>query len=169
MTFLFAMWALGLASASTVAVTGATGKLGRCAVAQLVAEGHEVRCLVRRAPSGSGSRASEEPGEVAAWLASLGAELLQGDVTDATAVRRLLKGCRFCLALHGAKRFTKASDWLPWVDESREPSHGRQVNCEAVELLLKVAEEEGCERLVRVTGKARYAYRIHDMKKIIHI
>ena len=144
-----------LSAEGTVAVTGATGKLGRWAVQQLLASGRPVRCLVRQAPKGEALWSSEEPGQVAAWLASQGAELVVGEVTEEEAVRRLLRGCESCLALHGAKRFTKVSDWLPWVDESEEKSHGRQVNCEAMTLLLKLAEEQGCKRLVRVTGKAR--------------
>jgi len=92
--------------------------------------------------------------QVAAWLASLpGVELIKGTVTDREALGRLLQGSSYCLALHGATRFTKPTDWLPWVDESQDPLHGRQVNCEAVSLLLSAAEEANLKRLVRVTGK----------------
>ena len=28
------------------------------------------------------------------------------------------EGCSACLALHGTSRLTKATDWLPWVDEA---------------------------------------------------
>ena len=42
-----------------VAVTGATGKLGRHAVEQLVAAGHPVRCLVRCDPAATASRGQD--------------------------------------------------------------------------------------------------------------
>ncbi|MET0234218.1 MAG: NAD(P)H-binding protein [Kibdelosporangium sp.] len=58
----------------TILVTGATGKVGRQAVAQLQAQGHDVRALVRR-PSGAA------------------AETL-GDLTDVDSVRRALAGVR---------------------------------------------------------------------------
>ncbi|CAK9114576.1 Uncharacterized protein ycf39 (ORF319) [Durusdinium trenchii] len=139
----------------TVAVTGATGKLGRHAVEQLVAAGHPVRCLVRCQVGAVGRRDKEATSEeVAAWLASLpGVELIQGEVTDGETLQKLLQGCSACLALHGSTRFTKVTDWLPWVDEREDSNHGRQVNCEAIAQLLAAAEQQKCPRLVRVTGK----------------
>ncbi|MBP2322916.1 uncharacterized protein YbjT (DUF2867 family) [Kibdelosporangium banguiense] len=56
----------------TILVTGATGKVGRQAVSQLHAQGHDVRALVRR-PSGL-------PGEI------------PGDLTDAGSVKQALDG-----------------------------------------------------------------------------
>ena len=48
-----------VAGAPPVAVTGATGKLGRHAVEQLVAAGHPVRCLVRCDPAATASRGQD--------------------------------------------------------------------------------------------------------------
>ena len=151
-----------VAGATPVAVTGATGKLGRHAVEQLVAAGHPVRCLVRCDPAATASRGQDARNtEVAAWLATLpGVELIKGEVTDRQAVGHLLQGCKVCLALHGVSRLTKLTDWLPWFDESQEPMHARQVNCEAISLLLSVAEEHHLERLVRVSGKGEDPFSI---------
>lgn len=141
-------------AADMVAVTGATGKLGRHAVQQLVEQGHSVRCLCRSAPTTPSKGEDATAGEVAAWLATLpGVEVLQGQVTEKGKVFELLQGCSACLALHGAKRYTKPVDLLPWVDESTDANHGKQVNCEAVGYLLDAAVANGCKRLVRVTGK----------------
>ncbi|CAJ1361255.1 unnamed protein product [Effrenium voratum] len=154
--FVLAMAAASAASAGSaapVAVTGATGKLGRHAVKRLVEQGERVRCLVRcdPAPAASGSGKEASKAEVAAWLAALpGVEL----------VKELLRGCKACLALHGATRFTKLQDFLSWVDESLDANHARQVNCEAVSLLLEAAEAQNCQRLVRVTGKGEEPWSI---------
>eukprot|EP00439_Symbiodinium_sp_Y106_P039416 s4399_g4.t2 len=115
-------------AADMVAVTGATGKLGRHAVQQLVEQGHSVRCLCRSAPTTPSKGEDATAGEVAAWLATLpGVEVLQGQVTEKGKVFELLQGCSACLALHGAKRYTKPVDLLPWVDESTDANHGKQV------------------------------------------
>lgn len=139
-----------------VAVIGATGKLGRHAVRQLVEQGCEVRCLVRHDPS-KRPKASQtaSPAEVTAWLATMpGVELVRGDITDSQCVMNLLKGCSACLALHGSVRRTQLSDLLPWVDETLEPGHAKQVNFDGIRNIIKAARASGtCKRIVRVTGK----------------
>ncbi|OLP97410.1 hypothetical protein AK812_SmicGene20265 [Symbiodinium microadriaticum] len=163
-TLLLALAAFAVrCAADMVAVTGATGKLGRHAVQQLVEQGYSVRCLCRSAPTKPSRGEDATAGEVAAWLATLpGVEVFQGQVTEKEKVMELLRGCSACLALHGAKRYTEPEDLLPWVDESTDANHGKQVNCEAVGYLLDAAVANGsmskrtstcCKRLVRVTGK----------------
>mgnify|MGYP003685133427 CR=1 FL=1 len=88
-----------------VAVTGGTGKLGRRAVEQLVANNVPVRVLLRQPPSAaaeaSGAVAASKP-QVAAWLEAMpGVTLVKGDVTDPASLNELLRGCSACLALHG--------------------------------------------------------------------
>ncbi|HLN60806.1 MAG TPA: SDR family NAD(P)-dependent oxidoreductase, partial [Symbiobacteriaceae bacterium] len=68
-------------------VTGANGFVGSRVVRRLVGEGMQVRALVRR-PEACGD------------LAEMGAQLFQGDITDAAAVARAMAGAH--LVVHTA-------------------------------------------------------------------
>ena len=71
-------------SASQILVTGAAGavgSIGRNLTEMLLAKGHKVRALVRR-----------EDGR-AQVLRQLGAEVMQGDLTDLAAMHRAIDGC----------------------------------------------------------------------------
>ena len=71
-------------SSSQVLVTGAAGavgSIGRNLTEMLLAKGHKVRALVRR-----------EDGR-AQVLRQLGAEVMQGDLTDLTAMHHAIDGC----------------------------------------------------------------------------
>jgi uncharacterized protein YbjT (DUF2867 family) len=63
-----------------VLVTGGTGFVGPKVVQALLAQGHEVRALVRR---------PERAAQLAAW----GAELVTGDVTDPPSLHTAVDGC----------------------------------------------------------------------------
>jgi uncharacterized protein YbjT (DUF2867 family) len=70
--------------ASPILVTGAAGAvgaIGRSLTAMLLAKGHKVRALVRRED------------ERADALRRLGAEVVQGDLTDLAAMHRAIEGC----------------------------------------------------------------------------
>jgi uncharacterized protein YbjT (DUF2867 family) len=60
---------------------GAIGSIGRNLTEMLLAKGHRVRALVRR---------EDDRAEA---LRQLGAEVVQGDLTDLTAVHRAIEGC----------------------------------------------------------------------------
>jgi uncharacterized protein YbjT (DUF2867 family) len=60
---------------------GAVGSIGRNLTEMLLAKGHRVRALVRR---------EDERAEA---LRRLGAEVMQGDLTDLTAMHRAIEGC----------------------------------------------------------------------------
>ena len=60
---------------------GAVGSIGRNLTEMLLAKGHNVRALVRR---------EDERAEA---LRQLGAEVMQGDLTDLTAMHRAIEGC----------------------------------------------------------------------------
>jgi nucleoside-diphosphate-sugar epimerase len=77
-------------------VTGATGQLGSHIAEQLRAAGERVRALVR-APL------------KAAFLRDQGVEVVEGDLRDPAAVRRVLAGAD--IVYHCAAR---VSDWGPW-------------------------------------------------------
>src|SRR3954451_24425209 len=69
---------------SAILVTGAAGAVGaicRNLTAMLLAEGHKVRALVRREDVRSEG------------LRRLGAEVVQGDLTDLTSMHRAIEGC----------------------------------------------------------------------------
>ena len=71
--------------ASPILVTGAAGDIGaigRNVTAMLIAKGHKVRALVRRED------------ERAQHLRALGAEVVQGDLTDLTSMHRAIEGCK---------------------------------------------------------------------------
>lgn len=78
----------GTGPAGTVLVTGATGFLGSSLVRRLLSDGARVRVLVR------------SPGR-AAWLASGGAEVIPGDITDRAAVRAAVTGADVIYHLAG--------------------------------------------------------------------
>src|SRR2546430_15130998 len=60
---------------------GAVGSIGRNVTEILLAKGHKVRALVRR---------EDERAEA---LRQLGAEVVQGDLTDLTSMHRAIEGC----------------------------------------------------------------------------
>src|SRR6476469_10477904 len=60
---------------------GAVGGVGRNLTEMLLAKGHKVRALVRR---------EDERAEA---LRQLGAEVMEGDLTDLTAMHRAIEGC----------------------------------------------------------------------------
>jgi uncharacterized protein YbjT (DUF2867 family) len=71
--------------ASPILVTGAAGDIGaigRNVTAILIAKGHKVRALVRRED------------ERAQHLRALGAEVVQGDLTDLRSMHRAIEGCK---------------------------------------------------------------------------
>src|SRR5271156_1462593 len=60
---------------------GAVGAIGRNLTAMLLAKGHKVRALVRREDERAGA------------LRQLGAEVVQGDLTDLASMHRAIEGC----------------------------------------------------------------------------
>ena len=60
---------------------GAVGAIGRNLTAMLLAKGHKVRALVRREDQRAGA------------LRRLGAEVVQGDLTELAAMHRAVESC----------------------------------------------------------------------------
>lgn len=116
-------------------VTGATGMLGSYVVERLVAEGWQVRAMVRRP-------------ERAAWLRDLGADLVPGDLTDAESVRRAVDDCDG--VIHAAAAIGSGSGWDAF----------RAGNVDGTRAVVDAAADVGA-RLVHVSstsvfGAARY-------------
>ncbi|MCR2812926.1 NAD-dependent epimerase/dehydratase family protein [Microbacterium sp. zg.Y1090] len=105
-----------------VAVTGASGYLGRAVAAELVAAGHEVRALQRR------------PSRVE------GVTDVLGSVTDPQAVARVVDGAEGIV--HLAAKVSLAGD----------PAEFHEVNVEGTRALLDAAERAGASRFVQVSS-----------------
>jgi dihydroflavonol-4-reductase len=111
-----------------VLVTGATGFLGRHLVACLVERGEEVRALVR-------------PRSDAAAVASLGVDVVRGDLFGGADVRRAADGCRVVFHVAGLVSH-----------ERRRAVDLRRVNVEAVRAVLEAVDPSA--RFVHVSSVA---------------
>lgn len=113
-------------------VTGATGFIGRRLVQRLRRAGFEVKCLVR----------NEQKAE---FLVDLGAEIVQGDVTDRTVIAESLRGCD--VVVHLANVY---SMWLLDGDEFE------RVNVGGTQAIVETACDVGVKKFVYVSTVAVY-------------
>jgi dihydroflavonol-4-reductase len=104
-------------------VTGATGFVGRAVVEALLAQGREVRVLIRR------PRHRALPG--------LAVEVVRGDLTDPVSLARALQNC--------SRLFHVAADYRLWVPD---PAGMYAANVEGTRSLLQAGLEAGLERVV---------------------
>ncbi|MDA0229573.1 MAG: NAD-dependent epimerase/dehydratase family protein [Proteobacteria bacterium] len=114
----------------TTLITGATGFLGSAVVRLLVAEGREVRALVRGA---SDSRNIE----------GLDIERVTGDLTDSASLKAAAKGCD---ALYHV-----AADYRLWIPKPKEIY---DINVEGTRNLMRAAGEAGVARIVYTSSVA---------------
>jgi nucleoside-diphosphate-sugar epimerase len=116
-----------------ILVTGGTGFVGSHSVAALMADGHEVKLLVR------------SPDRIAPALAPLGVkerlDHVVGDVTDRDCVERALTGCD--AVLHAAAVYD--------LDARAYPGIAR-VNVAGAETVLRAAVARGCDPVVHVSS-----------------
>jgi len=152
-----------------VAVIGATGKLGRSLIQQLTSLGIPVKCLVRNTKSDDtlvpSIDSSASSLQVARYLSTLpNVELIKGDVTNQDSVTQLLDGCSACIAVYGARRSTKLSDFLPWTNpEDNDISHSKQVNYQGVKNIITAAQKQQCKRIIRITGKGEDPFSVFSI------
>ncbi len=102
-----------------ILITGATGSQGGATARELLAAGHKVRAMTRKPDSGA-----------ARDLAARGAEIVQGDLDDASSLRRALQG------VWGA--FAVQNTWEAGVE--REEAQGKH--------FAKLAREAGVQHFV---------------------
>jgi len=117
----------------TTLVTGAAGFLGSHVTRQLVAEGHDVRVLLR---ASSSNRA----------ISDVSLEYVTGDLRDANSLERAMKG---------AKRvFHVAADYRLWAKRSRDIYDS---NVGGTKNLLAAARKAGVEQLIYTSTVATIA------------
>ena len=117
----------------TTLVTGAAGFLGSHVTRQLVAQGYEVRVLLR---ASSSNRA----------ISDLSLEYVTGDLRDANSLERAMKG---------AKRvFHVAADYRLWAKRSRDIYDS---NVGGTKNLLAAARKAGVEQLIYTSTVATIA------------
>ncbi len=109
----------------TILVTGGTGFVGGHVVHALRAEDRPVRALVRDPRKG-------------ARLAGWGCELVEGDVADASAIRRAVEGCKFVVHLVAIRRGS--------------PAEFERVMSQATRDLVAAAREAGVQRFVLMSA-----------------
>ena len=120
----------------TYFVTGGTGFVGSHVAERARQSGHAVRCLAR-------------PSSDTAFLKSIGADIVPGDLTDRDVLAKALDGVD--VVVHSA---AKVGDWGP-VDEYR------QVNVEGLRHLLDAVKGKPLQRFVHVSSLGVYEARHH--------
>lgn len=130
----------------TVAVTGASGFVGRYVVRELLSRGHTVRALVRDA-----SRARDGLGELAAKV-----DLVVGDICDDAALARLLRGVDACIHLVGIIREVRG-------DTTDKPQTFERMHVAATRHVVDACRSAGVRRYIHMSalgvgsdGKAEY-------------
>jgi len=121
-----------MSGADVVLVTGASGFIGGAVCRALSQRGYKVRALVRR----SSPRDNLRP-EL---------EIVEGDMTDAAAVRQALAGCRFLVHVAANYRL-----WTP------EPNELMRVNVEGARIVMEEALRAGVERVLYTSSVATLA------------
>lgn len=111
-----------------VAVTGGSGVVGTAVVRHLVAAGHEVWALAR-SPASS------------AKLDDLGASVVHGDIFDADALDRMVKGSDRVFHIAGVNELC-----------SRAPSGMWKVNVEATLGVLEASDRAGVDRFIHTSS-----------------
>lgn len=114
-----------------VLVTGATGFVGGALAERLLADGVQVRALVRDA-----TRARD--------LEARGASLVVGDLADPAALAQAVAGCAVVFSVGAALRGTALEQYA--------------VNVTGVRYLAEAAHKAGVQRVVHVSTIAAYGY-----------
>ncbi len=114
----------------TTLITGASGFVGSAVLRRLLDAGEEVRALVR-------------PASDRRNLEDLPIEVVSGDLTDPSSLRRALQGCR---AL-----FHVAADYRLWIPR---PQEMYSANVDGTATLMRTALDSGVERIVYTSSVA---------------
>ncbi|MED5501940.1 NAD-dependent epimerase/dehydratase family protein [Salinicola sp. LHM] len=112
--------------ATSVALTGATGFIGRRLIAGLVRDGVQVRALTRSAP------ATQRDSQV---------EWIRGSLDDATALDQLVDGVEAVIHCAGAVRGANEATF-------------RRINVDGSRRLFEATQRQGCARLLLMSSLA---------------
>ena len=156
-----------------VLVVGATGKIGRLVVEQLLAKDIPTRALVRNY-----DRAVEILGEDTVKSRRSLLEVVVGDVYDEEVLERAIKGCGSVVSLMGRqRRITHFLDLLPWrlfstnicnVEKwSNDKTHPYFANFLAQKKIVKFAERHHLMKIVRITNR-NVGLSSLDIRTILH-
>jgi hypothetical protein len=139
-----------------ILVVGATGKVGRLVVQQLMGQNRPVRALCREADK------AQKLFGTATYLEYPRLEVVIADVGryDAYAeeLDQAVKGCCAIISVMGALRFCKVTDFLPWrifnqdVSAWAKRDHPYYGNYMGQKHLMQLAKSHDVKRFVRLTG-----------------
>ena len=115
-------------------ITGATGLIGSNLTRQLTKAGYQVRALVRSP-------------EKAGWLEDIGAEIVQGDITDANSLMSSVQGCQY--VYHAAA----------WVSESGSKDEIWNANVRGTQNVVNAAIAAQVQRFIHISSCAVYGSR----------
>ena len=124
-----------------IVMTGATGFVGTNLVKELVREGFEVRCIVRRASK-------------IGFLEDLGVDLIYGDVTDKESLLKAVDGAEKCISLVGI------------LFEKRDVTF-KSIHVEGVKNLVQSCEEKEVRDFIHISalGTRRDAVSVYHRTK----
>ncbi len=144
-----------MSAITTVAVTGASGFVGRAVVDELLARGYAVKALVRDAAKAANVLPKDED-----------LRLVPGDAADASAVNALLDGCQAAVHLVGIIREVRES--------GRLPQSFRRCHVDATRAVVEGCKAAGVPRLVHMSAigvapdaKAEYHTTKYEAEQIV--
>jgi hypothetical protein len=146
-------------SPSPVLVVGATGRVGRRVVEQLLSQNRPVRALVRNP-----TKAQELFGKNGSFKSSLHpnlqiivAEISRFEDFDEV-LEKAVEGCGSIISVSGAMRVSHLSDFLPWrlfgadVSSWAGRDHPYYASYASQKHLIELAAKHKVQRFVRLTG-----------------
>lgn len=111
-------------------ITGANGFVGSAVLRHLIADGHEVRALVR-------------PGSNRSNLDGLSVEIVEGDLTDPVSLGKAVSSCDYL--------FHVAADYRLWTTE---PELMYKTNVDGTRMLMQHAADAGLKKIVYTSSVA---------------
>lgn len=118
---------------ATIAVTGATGFVGRYIVRELVSRNHSVRALVR---------SREKARRV---LPERSVTLVQGDISDPGRAEELVQGCNACINLLGIIREVRGGP-------GQRPQTFQRIHVDATRTLVNACQQRGVRRFLQMSA-----------------